>query len=108
LVGNVIGTVASSGEQAELAWEFVQKNFDTLANKQGPSFRNTFVSNFMTNFSDAARAAELASFAPVHATSGGKMVAERSEEAILIAADFKARALPAIDAWIKQRNGGRG
>jgi hypothetical protein len=36
------------------------------------------------------------------------MVAERSEEAILIAADFKARALPAIDAWIKQRNGGRG
>jgi aminopeptidase N len=108
LVGNVIGTVASSGEQAELAWEFVQKNFDTLANRQGPSFRNTFVSNFMTNFSDAARATELARFAPVHATSGGKMVAGRSEEAILIAADFKARALPAIDAWIKQRNGGRG
>jgi aminopeptidase N len=108
LVGNVIGTVASSGEQTDLAWEFVQKNFDTLANRQGPSFRNTFVSNFMTNFSDAAHAAELASFAPVHATSGGKMVAERSEEAILIAADFKARALPAIDAWIKQRNGGRG
>ena len=80
----------------------------SIAGKQGPSFRNTFVSNFMTNFSDAAHADELARFAPVHATSGGRMVAERSQEAIMIAADFKARALPAIDAWIKRRtNGGR-
>ena len=108
LVGNVIGSVASSGEQRDLAWEFVQTNFERLAGKQGPSFRNTFVSNFMTNFSDAAHARELARFAPVHATSGGRMVAERSQEAIMIAADFKARALPAIDAWIKRRtNGGR-
>ena len=82
----------------------MQKNFQALASKQGPSFRNYFVSNFMTNFSDAARAAELASFAPVHATSGGQMVAARAEEAILIGAELKARALPAIDDWIKRRS----
>jgi aminopeptidase N len=109
LVGNIIGAVASSGEQGELAWAFVQKNFETLANKQGPSFRNQFVSGFLTNFSDAARAEELAQFAPVHATSGGRIIAERSQEAILIAAELKARALPPIAAWIRQRtNGGRG
>jgi hypothetical protein len=59
----------------------------------------------MMNFTDAARAMELASFAPVHATTGGKMVAARAQEAILISADFKSRALPAIDAWIRKRNG---
>ena len=32
------------------------------------------------------------------------MVAARSEEAIMISSELKARALPAIDAWIKRRN----
>ncbi len=105
LVGSVINAVASAGEQPDLAWAFVQANFETLSAKQGPSFRNYFVSNFMTNFSDAARAAELASFAPVNATSGGKMVAARAEEAILLSAEVKARALPALDEWIKRRSG---
>ena len=76
-----------------------------LAAKQGPSFRDYFVSNLMLSFSDADHAAELASFAPVHTTSGGRAVAARAQEAILIDAEFKARALPAIDDWIKRRSG---
>ena len=60
IVGGVINTVASSGEQPDLAWDFVKANFDALAAKQGPSFRDAFVANFMTNFSDDAHAAELA------------------------------------------------
>ena len=105
LVGSAINTVAASGEQADLAWAFVQKNFAALAARQGPSFSNNFVSNFMTNFSDTARAQELASFAPVHATSGSRIVAARAQEAIMIGADVKARVLPAIDDWIKRRGG---
>jgi len=103
LVGIVINTVASAGEHSELAWAFVQNNFAALAARQGPSFRNNFVSNFMTNFSDTARAEELAGFAPAHATSGGKIVAARAQEAIMISADLKARVLPAIDEWVKRR-----
>ena len=103
LVGSVINAVAAAGEQPDLAWAFIQTNFQALANKQGPSFRNYFVANFMMVFSDAAHAAELAGFAPAHATSGGKLVAARAQEAIMIGADVKARALPAIDAWIKRR-----
>ncbi|MEA2821845.1 MAG: hypothetical protein QOJ86_3849 [Bradyrhizobium sp.] len=60
LVGGVINAVASSGEQPDLAWDFVQKNFDALTAKQGPQFRDAFIPNFMTNFSDEAHAAELA------------------------------------------------
>jgi aminopeptidase N len=107
IVGGLIYTVASSGEQPDLAWDFVKANFDALAIRLGPSFRDAFIANFMTNFSDDAHAAELAHFTPAQATSGGRVMTARALETIAIAADLKARALPAIDAWIKARDGGR-
>jgi aminopeptidase N len=107
IVGGVINTVASSGEQRDLAWDFVKANLDALATKQGPSFRDAFIANFMTNFSDDAHAAELAGFAPAQATTGGRVMTARALETIAIAADLKTRALPAIDAWIKAHNGTR-
>ena len=107
LVGTLIFGVASSGEHRDLAWAFVQANFAALAQKQGPSFRNTFASNLMTNFTDAAHAAELASFAPVHETSGGQRVAERAQERIMTDADFAAQQLPAVDEWVKRRQAGQ-
>jgi aminopeptidase N len=103
IVTGVINSVAFSGEQPDLAWEFLQKNYDALFAKQGPQFRDQFIANFMTNFSDERRAAELAAFAPVQATSGGRVMAGRAQETIAISADLKARALPAIDAWIRER-----
>ena len=84
IVTGLIGTVASSGEQPELAWDFLQKNYDALFAKQGAQFRDQFIANFMTNFSDESRAAELAAFAPVQATSGGRVMAGRAQEVIAI------------------------
>jgi aminopeptidase N len=104
IIGNVINIVASSGEQPDLAWDFVKANFDALATKLGPTFRDAFIANFMTNFSDAAHAAELKSFAPAQATPAGRVNTARALETIAIAADLKARALPAVDAWISARN----
>jgi ERAP1-like C-terminal domain len=106
IVGGVINAVASSGEQPDLAWDFVKANYDALAAKLGPSFRDLFVANFMTNFSDDAHAAELAHFAPAQATSGGRVMTARALETIAISADLKTRALPAIEAWIRE-NGNR-
>ena len=103
IVTGLISAVASSGEQPDLAWDFLQKNYDALFAKQGPQFRDQFIANFMTNFSDEGHAAELAAFAPVQATSGGRVMAARAQETIAISADLKARALPAIDVWIKAR-----
>lgn len=107
IIGGVISTVASSGEQPGLAWDFVQKNYDALLARLGPSFRDLFIPNFMTNFSDGAHAAELAQFAPAQTTSGGRLMTARALETIAISADLKARALPAIDAWIKEQTGER-
>jgi aminopeptidase N len=55
----------------------------------------------MTNFSDEAHAAELTAFAPAQATSGGRVMTTRALETIAIASELKARALPAVDAWVK-------
>ena len=103
LVSNTISAVAWNGQQGDLAWAFLRKHFEALSAKQGPAFRSTFVSYFMTSFTDRARAAELKNFAPVHATSGGRIIAERAEDMILINADLKATVLPAVDEWIKTR-----
>jgi aminopeptidase N len=101
---SLIGTVASAGEQPELAWDFVRENFDLLAARQDPSFRDYFVAHLMRSFSDPGRAAELAGFAPAHATSGGRIMAARAHEAILIDADVKARVLPQLAAWLQARD----
>jgi aminopeptidase N len=103
LVGTLISQVASQGEHRDLAWSFVKANLTALAAKQGPSFQNNFPANLMTNFTDAAHAAELASFAPAQATSGGRLVAARSYERIMTDADFSAQQLPAVDEWVKRR-----
>src|SRR5262249_424645 len=104
LTGNMFSGVAGPGEQPQLASAFVLQHFEALATKQGPSFRNYFAANFMTNFTDTARAGELAAFAPAQATSGGRMVSARSQEAILLSAELKTRALPAIADWLRKRN----
>ena len=104
IVTGLINSVAASGEQPDLAWDFVQNNFDALFARQGPQFRDQFIANFMTNFSDDGRAAELAAFAPAQATSGGRVMTARATETIAISADLKARALPAVEAWIRERN----
>ena len=103
IVTGLIGSVASAGEQPDLAWEFLRKNYDTLFAKQGPQFRDQFIANFMTNFSDEGHAAELAAFAPAQETSGGRVMAGRAQEVIAISADLKSRALPAVEAWVGER-----
>jgi len=104
IVTGLIDSVAASGEQPDLAWDFLQKNYDALFARQGAQFRDQFIASFMTNFSDDGHAAELAAFAPAQATSGGRVMAARALETIAISADLKARTLPAVDAWIKARN----
>ncbi len=103
LVGRLISEVASGGEHRDLAWSFVKANFAALAAKQGPSFKDSFPANLMTNFTDAAHAQELANFAPVHATPGGRIVAARAYERIMTDADFSAHQLGAVNEWVKRR-----
>ena len=101
LANGLILTVAA-GEHPQLALAFVKANFEALAAKRGPTFRAFFMSSLMTTFADPAHAEELANFAPVHETAGGRIAAARAEEEIIEAADFRARQLPAVDRWVAQ------
>jgi aminopeptidase N len=101
LANGMILTVAA-GEHPELALAFVKVNFEALAARRGPTFRAFFMSSLMTNFANRAHADELANFAPVHETAGGRIAAARAEEEILEAADFRAHRIPEVDAWVKQ------
>jgi aminopeptidase N len=101
LANGLILTVAA-GEHPELALAFVKANFEALAAKRGPTFRAFFMASLMSTFADRAHADELANFAPVHETAGGRIAAARAEEEIIGAADFRARQLPAVDRWVAQ------
>ncbi len=102
LVGDLFYWVGRDGEHADLVLAFLKTNFSALAAKLGYDFRHYFVSNFMMIFADPARAAELSRFRPVHATAGGRLVAARARESIITDADFIARRLPEIDAWVQR------
>ncbi|WP_407156404.1 M1 family metallopeptidase [Bradyrhizobium sp. STM 3557] len=102
IVGPVIGSVASFAEQPELAWRFARENFDALLARLGPGFRDQMVPNLMTNFNDEDHALQLAHFEPSQSTAGGRIASARALETMAIAADFKARALPELSAWIRQ------
>ena len=101
-LANGLILMVASGEHPELALAFVKANFEALAAKRGPTFRAFFMSSLMTNFADRAHAEELAHFAPVHETAGGRIAAARAQEEIIEAADFRTRQIPAVDAWVKQ------
>jgi len=103
IVGAVINTVASSGEHPELAWRFVRDNFGALLVRLGPGFRDQMVPNLLTNFNDEPHALQLAHFEPSQSTAGGRIATARALEAMAIAADFRARAIPELAAWIKDR-----
>lgn len=99
--GSMLAAMASDGGHPELAWAFVRRNFKTLSDKQGSSFRNFFVPNLVKNFSDRTHADELANFSPMHASSSAREAAKDAEDDIRFDAGLKARVLPSIDEWIR-------
>ncbi len=100
-IANGIMMEVAAGEHPQMAFAFVKAHFDALSAKRGPYFRSFFMSSLMSHFAERKYAEELARFAPAHETPGGRIAAARAEEEIVEAADFRARQVPAIDAWIR-------
>ena len=99
----LINWVASAGERPELAWQFIKDDFAVLSDRFGPTYKDSGPATVATNFTDKEHAAELAQFAPAHATAGGRINADRAEELILTDADAIANLLPTIEAAIAKR-----
>jgi aminopeptidase N len=97
----LLDTISSAGEQPQMVWEFLKTHFAALAMRLGPRLRESFVPNFMGNFSDTEHARELATFPPALASPTARAASERAYEAIAINAEIRERVLPSVHAWIE-------
>ncbi len=100
---NLVHRVAHEGDQPELAWAFTQKNLDALLGKVSAMGANRYVPGLFEAFDDAARADELEAYAKKNLPPSVSIAVAKSADNIRFQAEFKARALPQIDAWWQAR-----
>jgi ERAP1-like protein len=103
LASGLIWSVASSGEQAALAWAFAKDNLAALVGRHGATYLDYSMAYLLTNSSRPGDAEELAQFAPLKETAGGRLAVQRATDTILTNAEIAAQQLPAIEDWIRRR-----
>ena len=99
----LVGRVAHEGEHPELAWDFARKNLDALLAKLPANAANSYIPGLFEAFDDPARATELETFAREHLPPDVAVAVAKSADNIRFNAEFRARALPQIDAWWQAR-----
>ena len=100
---NLVHRVAHEGDQPELAWAFTQKNLDALLAKVSALGANRYVPGIFGAFDDATRADELEAYAKKNLPPSVNIAVAKTADNIRFQAEFKARALPQIDAWWQAR-----
>ncbi len=100
---HLVQSVAHEGEQPELAWSFAQAHLEALLAKVPALAATNYVPRIFDAFEDAARADELEAFAPKNLPPGSGPSVAKCADNIRFQAEFKARALPQIDAWWQAR-----
>ncbi|PWU15173.1 MAG: aminopeptidase [Verrucomicrobia bacterium] len=96
----LVSTVAHSGEQPELAWQFAQEHMTQLMGRIEEYERNMYVPSIMSAFSDADRADELERYVNEKVSPNGATKARETAEGMRLRADLKQRELPVVDHWI--------
>jgi len=92
--------LARTGEQPDLAWNFIQAHRKQLDAKLDAVGMIRFVPSVMRGFSDAARVPEFEAYAQKNLPSGAKSEVAKAAEEIRLKAELKARVLPEIAKWI--------
>jgi aminopeptidase N len=95
--------VAHEAEQPELAWAFAREHLDALLAKLPDFAANHYVPGIFEGFDDASRADELEAFARKNLPPVTEPAVAKAADNIRFQAEFKARALPQIDAWWQAR-----
>lgn len=99
----ILSAVAYGGEQADRAWAFLQQNFDALAARQEPGFREGVAQDVLASKPDRGQVAAIEAFAPAHATPGARIASERATARILADIEQRQRLMPQVDAWAAAR-----
>jgi aminopeptidase N len=99
----LVHSVAHEGEQPDLAWSFCRAHLDALLAKLPAIATNHYVPGIFGAFDDTARADELEAYAQKNLPPAVGPSVAKSADNIRFQAEFKARALPQIDAWWQAR-----
>lgn len=99
----LVSMVAFAGEKPELAWEFAKAHLDELLSKLGAIRGSSYVPGLMRNFSEAARADELETFAREHLPPEAGIAVRKAADEIRFRSEFKRRLLPELDVWLEAK-----
>jgi aminopeptidase N len=99
----LVARVARQSERPDLAWEFARANMKALLAKVDALGVNSYVPGLFTFFSEPTRINELKTYAKANLPpTSAKEVAKAVDE-IEFRAEFKARILPQLSAWVDNR-----
>ncbi len=102
--GYLLPFLARHSEHPELVWEYARKHMKALLAKQDALSLNSFAPGLFTFFSDPKYAEALEKYARTNLPqAAGKAVAKTVDE-IRFRAEFKARLLPQLEAWMETRS----
>lgn len=99
----MVSRIGDSAEHPALAWDFAQKNLPALLAKLSAMEADDYVPGLLRPFQTEQRAAELEQFAKTNLPPSATAAVARATDDIRFKAEFRARLLPALDAWLARQ-----
>ena len=99
--------VASEGEHADLAWNFVKDRLDLLEKDRSQTLWTVLVPAIVEGMYDRQTAEEILNLSKNRATDNGLVRTQMAAGLLQARAKLRERLLPDIDDWVKKRAGNR-
>ncbi|SPQ98222.1 unnamed protein product (mitochondrion) [Plasmodiophora brassicae] len=100
----VLGGVSVNPKGVELAWQWLQTNWDTIRDKFSSGFTLSRLVSYATkHFTSRDKAKEIQDFFAKNATPGAERAVQQSVETILSTATWLERDADGVKAWLDAR-----
>jgi aminopeptidase N len=99
--------IASEGEHADLAWDFVKDRLDVLEKDRSQTLWTVLVPAIVEGMYDQKTAEEIVTLSKNRATDNGLVRTQMAADLLQARAKLRERLLPDIDDWVKKRAGTR-
>jgi aminopeptidase N len=99
---HLVSRVARQSEHPEIAWQFAKAHMKQLLAKTDALAANSYAPSLFTFFSDAARLAELETYAKSNLPPAAAKDVAKAIDEIGFRAEFKPRLLTQIASWISE------
>ncbi|MBV8100961.1 MAG: ERAP1-like C-terminal domain-containing protein, partial [Verrucomicrobia bacterium] len=104
---SAFGKVASEGEHADLAWNFVKGRLDQLEKNQSQTLWTVLVPAIVEGMYNEKTADEILNLSKNRSKDNGLVRTQMAVDLLQARAKLRERLLPDIDDWVKKRAGTR-